>query len=223
MLDRARAKDTKYVPITGTDAVHAGPPGQAAMAATILDGLKFPTLVASVEIDARRKTATGKNAQVSEVTGQGGGVSFRQLDAALPFFPPEAKGILQWSPLCAGLNRYGLKVTGLPAGRYAVQLGGKAVATHTAEELAAGVDLTSEALRAGPTADQVKAVVEAVGRKNEYFFTQVHRLLREKLPPVDTTTDALVEKRMAKLPELERAIRQALEMKPHTVEVVPAK
>ena len=41
----------------------------------------------------------------------------RRLDAALPFFPPEAKGILRWSPICDELNRYMFKVTGLRDGR----------------------------------------------------------------------------------------------------------
>jgi lysophospholipase L1-like esterase len=223
LLDRARSKPGKYVPITGTDAVHAGPPGQAAMAAAILEGLQFPTLIAAVEIDAGWKTAAGKHAKVTAVAVKDGVVSFQQLDAALPFFPPEAAGILEWSPLCASLNRYELKVLGLAAGRYEVRLDGKAIATHTGAELGAGVNLAMAALRTGPIADQVKAVVEAVNRRNEYFFTQAHLVLRPKQLPIDAATEALYEKRMAKMPELDRAVRAALQIKAHTVEVVPVK
>ena len=46
-LDGARAKRPKYERITGGDAVHPGPPGQALMAASILKGLHFPSLVSS--------------------------------------------------------------------------------------------------------------------------------------------------------------------------------
>ena len=49
--DKARAADPTNR-IGGGDAVHPGPPGQAVMAWAILKGLRFPSLVAAVEIDA---------------------------------------------------------------------------------------------------------------------------------------------------------------------------
>jgi lysophospholipase L1-like esterase len=50
VLDRARGAGPSYDRITGGDAVHPGPPGQALMAYGILKGLGFPTEVSSVEI-----------------------------------------------------------------------------------------------------------------------------------------------------------------------------
>ena len=35
-----------------------------------------------------------------------GGVSFTQLDQALPFFPPKRPRILKWSPILEELNDY---------------------------------------------------------------------------------------------------------------------
>ncbi len=92
VLDKARAASSKYNRITGGDAVHPGPPGQALMAASILKGLHFPALVASVEIDAagKSKEATAKNCSVSDLVIKESGITFSQLDQALPFFPPEA-------------------------------------------------------------------------------------------------------------------------------------
>jgi lysophospholipase L1-like esterase len=222
LLNRARGVLPKYAPITGSDPVHAGPPGQAFMAMTILKGLDFPTLVASVEIDATKKTGTARNATVNDVAEKDGGISFNQIDESLPFFPPEAEDILNWSPIRDDLNRYLLKVTGLKEGKYDIRLGGKRVTTCTAAELGQGVNLASAVLKAGPVADQVKAVTDAVAKKNDYFSTQILRVMRAKLPP-DAPTEAIIKERLEEMPELDAAIRTTLKMKPHTVEVLPLK
>src|SRR6185437_96673 len=152
--------------ITGGDAVHPGPPGQALMAASILKGMKFPRLVSSVSIAVGEKDKLGvktRNCQVSKVEAKGAdGVTFQRHDQALPFFPDEAKSILKWAPLLEEMNEYGLKVTGLKPGQYEIHLGGKKVAEHSAEELSKGVNLAAAALAVGPIADQVKRVRKAV-------------------------------------------------------------
>ena len=53
VLDKARAAASAYERITGGDAVHPGPPGQALMAWAILKGMGFPREVSSVEITLR--------------------------------------------------------------------------------------------------------------------------------------------------------------------------
>jgi lysophospholipase L1-like esterase len=235
VLDRARGEMSKYERITAGDAVHPGPPGQALMAASILEGLDFPRLVASAEIDAGTKATTAKACKLREVAVKDGGVSFEQLDDAIPFFPPEASGILKWSPILEQLNDYRLKVTGLKGDRYEVRLGGKKVAEYSAEELAKGVNLAPAALKDGPVAEQARAVKAAVEKKNRYFHDRIFRgvvlanvggipdWLGIKLTPeeVEEKRRAAYEERMAKMPEYDAEVRTALEMKPHTVEVVP--
>ena len=62
------------------------------MAASILKGLSFPKLVASVEIDAGAKQGPAKNCKVTDVAAtDDGGVNFEQLDEALPFFPERGR------------------------------------------------------------------------------------------------------------------------------------
>jgi lysophospholipase L1-like esterase len=225
VLNKARGEIDTYsnkTRITGGNAVHPGPAGQSLMAASILKGLKFPKLVASVEVDAGKASATCKNAKVSEVAAKDGGVTFEQTDAAIPFFPPEAEGILKWSPILEDLNDYRLKVTGLKEGKYDVRLGGKPVATYTADELAKGINLAAAALKAGPVADQAKAVKSAVEKKNKYFHDEVFKVMRAKLP-LDEKSEATIKEKLEKMPELDTDVRKALEMKAHTVEVVPAK
>jgi hypothetical protein len=206
------------------------------MAASILKGLHFPPLVASVEIDAGTKDTTAKSCKVTGLTVQDGGVFFQQTDGALPFFPDKAEPILKWAPILDELNDYHLKVTGLKGSKYEVRLGGKPAGTFTAGELAGGVNLAAAALKDGPVADQVKAVEAAVTAKNRYFHDRIFsgvvraniqvpdwldvKLTREEM---EAKRKAVYEERMARMPDLDAAIRKALEMKPHTVEVMPVK
>ena len=235
ILDKARAAESKYNRITAGDAVHPGPPGQSLMAAAILRGMHFPTQVAAIHIQV------GVPGQVKttgcQVTGltmqQGNSVRFQQQDASLPFFPEEAKAILKWAPILEELNQYTLQVAGLKAGKYEVRLGGKKVAEYTAEELTKGVNLAAPALKAGPVADQVKAVKSAIEAKNKYFHDRIFRgVVLSAVPDwlatkmnreeIESRREAALQERLAKMPELDAAIRKALEMKPHTVEIIPA-
>jgi lysophospholipase L1-like esterase len=231
VLNKARGQMDKYSRITGGDAVHPGPAGQSLMAASILKGLSFPALVASVEIDAAKAgTPTTKNCTASQVGSKDGGIAWEQRDDALPFFPPEATGILKWAPILEELNDYQLKVSGLHDGKYEVRLGGKTVATYTAGELAKGVNLAVPALKEGPIADQVKAVKSAVEKKNKYHHDSIFRgIVLAQVPDwldlspqeLEQRKQAAFDKRMAKMADYDADVRKALEMKAHTVEVVP--
>jgi lysophospholipase L1-like esterase len=234
-LDRARSQGPKYERITAGDAVHPGPPGQALMAASILKGLGFPSLVSSAEIDAAgRKVVTATNCKVESLAANDGALSFSRLDGALPFFPAEAAGILPWSPILEELNDYRLKVTGLAAGKYEVRAGGKRIAELTADQLAAGVNLAQGALNDGPIADQAKAIRTAVETKNKFHHDMIFRgmvlttvpdwvysvIPREEL---DAKRKGLMEERLAKLLALDADVAKTLAMKANTFEVVPVK
>jgi lysophospholipase L1-like esterase len=239
VLDKARKGDAKYTRITAGDAVHPGPPGQALMAACILKGLRFPTAVSSVEIRVAGTdaSATAVGCKVTEVKFAGGSVSFQRQDAALPFFPDEAKAILKWSPIVEELNQYGLKVAGLAPGKYEVRLGGRTVAQYTDEELGRGVNLAGPALSAGPVADQVRAIKKAIEDKNRFHHTRIFRgvVLANvgSLPDwlgvtltaaeIEAKRKAAYDERMAMMPELDAAVKRLLEIKPHTVEIAPVK
>jgi lysophospholipase L1-like esterase len=235
ILDKARGAAPKYERITAGDAVHPGPPGQALMAASILSGLNFPKLVSALEIDrGTMRVAAARNCQASNLIANGAGISFQRLDAALPFFPREAAGILKWRPILDELNEYGLKVSGLRAGRYEVRLGGTKIAGYSADELGAGVNLASAALAAGPVANQVQAVEAAVEAKNKYYHSKVFRgivLQLVSIPDwlglnmnrhdIEAKRQVAYNDRMKKMIELDSAVLRSLEMKPQRVEVVP--
>jgi lysophospholipase L1-like esterase len=236
VLDKARARAPKYDRITGGDAVHPGPAGQALMAYAILKGMHFPTRVSAVEIDlAASDRVKTVNCQVTGLVRAGDGIHFQRQDAALPFFPEEAKAILKWTPILEELNAYTLKVSGLKPGKYEVRLGGKKIAEYSAEELAKEVNLGEGALRAGPVAEQVKAVRAAIEAKNKFHHDRIFRgvVLAQAGPlpdwldikltakEIEAQRQAAFTERMARMPELDAAVRKALEIKPHTVEIQP--
>jgi lysophospholipase L1-like esterase len=232
-IDKARAVNPKNR-IGGGDVVHPGPPGQALMAAEILKGMSFPTLVAAVEINATaRKVVQNKNCAVEglKVTADGK-ITFQQKDNALPFFPEgDAKTLLQWVPILEQMNGYYLKVTGLKTDQYAISVGGTKVATHSAAELGQGVNLAAAVLAVGPIADQVKAVAAAISAKNSFFHDRIFcEVLRAGNVPafmeitpeqVEAKRMSVFNERMKKMPELFEAIRKALVLQAHSVEIAP--
>ncbi len=234
-LDGARSKGPKYDRITGGDAVHPGPPGQALMAASILKGLSFPSLVSSAEIDAAGgKVVAVKNCTVENVAKKEGGLSFSRLDGALPFFPMDALSILPHAPILEELNDYRLKVTGLAAGKYEVRVGGKKIAELTAEQLAAGANLAAGALTDGPIADQAKAVKAAVENKNRFHKDMIFRgIVLSNVPDwvysvvsreeLEAKKPGIIQERLAKLPALDAEVAKTLAMKANTFEIVPVK
>ena len=233
-LDGARAKGPKYERITAGDAVHPGPPGQALMAASILKGLSFPNLVSSAELDATGKVGAVQNCKIEGAVAKDGGLTFTRLDGALPFFPADAVSILPSAPILEELNDYRLKVTGLAAGKYDVLIGGKKIATLTAEQLAAGANLAAGALTEGPIADQVKAVRAAVEAKNRFHHDAIFRgIVLSNVPEwvfsaipreeLEKTKQVVIQERLAKLPALDAEVAKALVMKPNTFEIVPVK
>ncbi|MFO0864317.1 MAG: SGNH/GDSL hydrolase family protein [Gemmataceae bacterium] len=233
VMNKARETNDKII-VTEGDAVHPGPAGQSLMAASILKGLSFPREVSSVIIDASGK-AEGTRCKVSDVVAKDNGIRFRRHDEAIPYFPEAAKKILKWSPILEDMNHYGLKVTGLKAGKYEVKLGSAKVAEYSADELAKGVNLAEAALTKGPVADQAKAVEKAVNAKTTQYHDQIFRGLIlnggvAKLPEfkdlgkadIEKRRQALIEERLVKTQELDEAIRKSLEITPHVVEIVPA-
>ncbi len=236
-LDGARGKGPKYDRITAGDAVHPGPPGQALMAASILKGLSFPSLVSSAEIDAAGgKFVAAKNCTIENVSKKDGGISFSRLDGALPFFPSEALGILPHAPILEELNDYHLKVTGLGRGTYEVRVGGKKIAELTHDQLSAGANLAAGALTDGPIADQVKGVKAAVEAKNRFHHDAIFRgvvLSNVSIPEwlglnltpqeIEAKRQAVLAERLAKLPALDADVARALVMKANTFDIIPVK
>lgn len=220
-LQRARDENAANR-INGGDAVHPGPPGQILMAWAILKGLHAPALVSAAEIDGRRgRAGHTSNCSVHEVRRAQGGVSFVREDRALPWYvPPAARSILHWAPIVPELDEYTLRVTGLPEGRYRISVDGTEIGNASAAELGRGHNLALAT--EGPIAQQSKAVNDAVFAKNAYYHDRIYRgvVLNNQIP--DGQKAAMIEQRTPGMEPLERAIRDALVLKPHRFEVTRA-
>jgi len=232
---KASTTDKNYTNVMGGDPVHPAPSGQVIMAAAILQGMKFPTLVSSAAIDAKKMTGAGKRCKIDKVKVDGDSVSFERLDEALPFFPTEAAPILKWSPVLSEMNVYTLEVSGLKEGKYTIKVDGVAVLDTTADELAKGVNLAGAVLAKGPISDQVKAVRKAIEDKNRHHSSRIFGVARSsvnlpewleiKLTPaeIEAKRKKTLEDRLKnEMPKLDEAVKKSLEIKPHKVEIVPA-
>ena len=205
------------------------------MAASILKGLSFPSLVSAAEIDATgSRLISAKNCRIEKISGKNGGISFSRLDAALPFFPADAVSILPHASILEELNDYSLRVAGLATGSYEVRVDGVRIAELSQEQLATGVNLAAAVLKEGPIADQVNAVRVAVENKNRYHHDAIFRgivlsnfsvpdWLELKITPqeIETQRQAAIAKRMAMLPALDAEVAKTLVMKARIVDIVP--
>jgi len=158
------AKDPQPLVSMQGDAVHPGPPGQLIMAAALLKQLNANGFVSSATLDAAGKVVEAKSCTIENAKAENGALSFSRLDESIAFpIPDEARAVLKLFPTVLELSQYTLKVTGLTAEKYVLKINGAEVATVTAKELEAGINLTDFAQ--GPIAAQGKAVLNAVNGK----------------------------------------------------------
>ena len=154
--------------VGGGDAVHPGPIGHTVMAWAILKGLGAPSLVSSVRIDCSGKQVKSKGCEVKDLQVSGNSVSFERVDEALPMpIDPKAIPALSLAPILEDLSAYELRVSGLPAGTYELAIDSEPAGKVTADQLAAGWNLSTDA---GPITKQCQRVLNLVIHKNDLYF-----------------------------------------------------
>ena len=171
-MEEADPKAEKVRPFG--DGFHTSPPGGLLMAHAILAGLHAPAIVSNAEIDAANNKVKGEHCSIQTTVLSPTGITFDRLDESLPMPVREDwKSVLPYVDNLKDLNWYGLKVSGLEAGKYALEIDGKEVGTYSSTELAAGVNLGN--LTGGPIYEQAQAVAVAINAKND----TVHKRFRE--------------------------------------------
>jgi lysophospholipase L1-like esterase len=176
------------------DRVHPGPAGHTLMGATLLRAWNAPSLVSRVVVDGAAKTVVAaENAEVSGLAVAASGLSWTQLDRALPLpvsFEDATVELAQKAGAdMESLDRQLLQVNALAPGRYELKIDGRAVGTFTDADLAKGVNL---ARHDTPMRGQAFAVAWSTGDGHE-LQTLRRRLLvaSEKDPSLRATTSAL--------------------------------
>ena len=213
------------------DGFHTSPPGAMLMAHAILTELKAPAVVSHAHFltgDIKGKTPPNVGCKVDDVKGTGTELSFTRTDDALPLpIQKDWRPMLPYMNELRDLNDYGLTVAGLEEGKYDVLIDGVKVATHTAKELAAGVNLGNAT--GGPIFDHAQKVFDAINAKNNAVRSRFFDVLRFN-PPGWVKIENLAEQKKAeaakRIPGIEAAqkkVFEAAQPKPHKWEIKAAK
>ncbi|MBA3483034.1 MAG: hypothetical protein H0T51_14595 [Pirellulales bacterium] len=169
---------TKDVHLHAADGVHLNDLGQLAMAFALLKGLGAPDEVSSATLDSRSGEVFSKSGcEITDVVASDDGLTFTRLDVGLPITRGPLSSLdYRWIPIPEQLNRYMLRVEGLPAGSYQVTADGRLVQHLSAAQLAEGVNLgimTPDPWEpGGPWNVQSDVVEELVDARDKLLYAQ---------------------------------------------------
>jgi lysophospholipase L1-like esterase len=152
------------------DRVHPQQAGHWLMAESLLKTWNAPSLVSSVLFDAASKAgAEAQNTLVTDLRKTKTGLTWTQLDRALPLpLPPaELAPVLAFtvkvSDLVSSLDQQTLRLYGLAVGNYDLIIDDRKIATYSSDDLSAGVNL---ALLDTPMLEQARLVALDTEKKN---------------------------------------------------------
>ncbi len=163
------------------DGFHTASPGGLFMAHAILTGLHAPALVSQVNLDAVADKSETQGCTLAQLKATPRSVKFERTDEALPLpVQNDWVSLLPYVNSLNDLNWYGLKVAGLSSGNYALLIDGKEVASYSAEQLAAGVNLGN--LTTGAIHDQGQKVFDAINAKNNLVHQRFRGVVMFQIP-----------------------------------------
>jgi lysophospholipase L1-like esterase len=174
LLKTASAVSPKPAETLIPDRVHPSPGVHLVMAEALLRAWGAPSGVFAVEIDGSAGTVTTADNTTIDSIVRHDALEWTQTDQALPM-PLETDDqtislALRYSDFMHALNREILKVSGLPAGRYSLQIDNEAVGTFDAAELAQGINLSAMKT---PMSRQAQTVLDLTYRRNHLRFVRM--------------------------------------------------
>ena len=225
-LEQAKATDADLAKKIIPDRVHPGPAGHLLMAAELLKSWHAPQRVTDVEIDAAGKKVVRENAtRVSGLKGDGS-LSWTQKDEALPMPVDLSDAVMALainsSDFVRALNQQPLKVTGLTAAKYGLNIDGLRMGEFTKEQLAEGLNL---ALLATPMVKQASEVHKLTLEHNNLHFARWRQvqvpMASYKSPKVAGATAGLMAALDEEEADVVRRQRAAAQPVDHTYELAP--
>ncbi len=200
------------------DGFHTASPGGLLMAHAILTGMGAPAVVSEAKLVVGAEKATAAGCEISKLETTPKRVAFTRVDAALPLpVQPDWVTLLPYVNQLEDLNKYTLQVGGLEAGKYVVTVDGETIATLTAEELAAGVNLGN--VITGPIHAQSQQVLAAINEKNGLLHRRFRDVVMFNIPAwlADVATERKAEelaKRWAEIEARQTKIYELAQPKP---------
>jgi lysophospholipase L1-like esterase len=156
------------------DRVHPSLGVHLVMAGALLRAWNSPSVVSAVEIEAATGTIVSAENTAVDSLSQEDGLSWTQTDKSLPMvvesYEETVALALRYSDFTEALNRETLKVTGLKAGSYRLQIDDEAVGTFDARKLAKGFNL---ALENTPMSRQARTVLDLTYRHNHLRYARL--------------------------------------------------
>ncbi|MEW6492327.1 MAG: SGNH/GDSL hydrolase family protein [Cyanobacteriota bacterium] len=185
-LRQAQAKDPKYTFIP--DRIHPNEDGHLIMATEILRF--WGASPKGVEI--------GKKVDI----GQNKTTSF-SISAPLPWpFPSLSEKIRNLKPEVMEMGQVNLKITGLPPGKYGINIDGEDAGEYTAEKLSSGIAVSSMSEQAQALS---RLLVSLVRQRSDIFYLR-WRDIKQPLSGADKRTASLV----STLKSLEKEMEQRI-------------
>jgi len=225
LLKAASAASPKPAELLIPDRVHPSPGVHLVMAKALLRTWGAPSVVFAVDIDSSAGTVIkAENTAIDSIgrEDQSSAIEWTQTDLALPM-PVEKDEetislALRHSDVMDELNRQTLRVTGLPAGRYDLQIDDESMGAFAATQFAQGINLS--AIKT-PMSRQAQTVLDLTYRRNHLRFARmmmVDNALKEYHPSkLHETVDAM-ESLEQEVLSLQRA---AALPKPHRYRLTP--
>jgi lysophospholipase L1-like esterase len=219
LLNAGTLKNSSLAALLIPDRIHPAEASHWVMAAALAHSWGFSPVVSSVQLDAPlEKAGAAENTQVSDLTVKDGTLHWMQSDNALPLPLQLDDGMIQFVLRISDLEAMDqqlLRVNGLPAARYTLEIDGKKIASFAREQLAAGVNL---ALYATPMENQAKGVDGIEIKRTR--LDEVRFLLAIEDPKTGNLAETLraLEAKDAALAEEQRRLAQP---KPHRFELSP--
>jgi lysophospholipase L1-like esterase len=206
VLEKLAADDAKVKPFP--DSVHTGRAGGLLMAHAILAGLHAPAEISGFTVDVAKPSIVVSHCEIGNHQFAADHVTFDRTDNALPMpVLKEWRDLLPYVDQLKDLNDYGLKVIGLKPGKYELRIDDEKIATYTAEELAAGINVGNA--ESGPIYEQGMKVLAAINAKNNIVkdrFWQVVNIDPKNVPSWVAPPEVVVQKRREELAKRDELI-----------------
>lgn len=190
-LNAAQQQKDPAFTLIGPDRIHPGPAGHFVMAYLFLKAQGATATVASLTLDAsKRSAAATQNGDVSDLDVSPAQVAFSWQAHALPSpIDPDVQPALSWIPFTDELNRETLTVTGLDRGYYRLSIDGRMIRIYSAEQLAGGVNLATEA--ATPQYQQALQVLALLNERSALVIEELRSVayFEHRMALPDTPAD----------------------------------
>ena len=183
VMAKAKAKYGREYNLAGPDGVHPDANGHLVMAYAFLKGLGCSGDVGTITVDLAAAKAEGSDGHAIK-SFKDGTVEVESSRYPFCFYGDDVKatsstrGVLEFLPFNADLNRFMLIVKNAPTGKKLKVTWGNASKSFTADELSAGINLAAEFLD-NPFSEPFHQVDQAVRHQQDFETPLVKQLIHD--------------------------------------------